>query len=252
MSAYGPLASRYDALTTDVPYEKLADYYIRLFAERSRTVRSILDLACGTGTLAAELSRRGYELIAVDRSEEMLAEAMQKFYALPEGCIPPMALCQSLAELDLYGTSDAAVSSLDSLNYLSEEELRAFFSRVRYFLEPGGLLIFDVNPPEYFRALDGQVFVDEKEDLLCLWRAELSAEGLELRYDMDVFRQRGKLWQRDSETHVEYIHEPELLMNLLAESGFRNVEIRHDGPLSEKGRLFFVAENGWYGDSAVQ
>lgn len=246
MISYGPLASRYDALTTDVPYKALADYYIRLFEEREKTVKSILDLACGTGTLAAELSRRGYELIAVDRSEEMLAEAMQKFYSLPEGCIPPMALCQSLSELDLYGTSDAAVSSLDSLNYLSETELRAFFSRVRYFLEPGGLLIFDVNPPEYFRALDGQVFVDEKEDLLCLWRAELSAEGLELRYDMDVFRQRGKLWQRDSETHVEYIHEPELLMNLLAESGFRNIALRHDGPLSENGRLFFVAENGWY------
>lgn len=246
MSAYGPLAPRYDALTQDVPYASFADYYEKIFSQRGRTVSCILDLACGTGTLSAELAMRGYDLIAVDKSPDMLSEAMDKFCALPETCSRPLALCQSLSELDLFGTSDAAVSCLDSLNYLSKSEAEALFQRVRYFLEPGGLLIFDVNEPEYFRALDGQVCVDEQDDLLCLWRAALIDGGNAISYGMDVFQRQGRLWSRDSEEHIEYIHEPEILHKMLEDAGFLNIEIRRDGPLSENGRLFFIAENGWY------
>lgn len=246
MSAYGPLAPWYDALTADVPYAAFADYYEQRFAEHLKPVHSILDLACGTGTLSALLASRGYEMIAVDQSPDMLAEATEKFYALPENCVRPLALCQPLAELDLFGTSDAAVCCLDSLNYLSAQELGQFFTRLRYFLEPGGLLIFDVNAPDYFRALDGQVFVDEQEDLLCLWRAALTEAQDAVTYELDVFRRQGKLWSRGSETHTEYIHTPELLFRLLEEAGFRNAAMRRDGPLSDRGRLFFTAENGWY------
>lgn len=246
MNAYGPLAPWYDALTGDVPYEAFADYYAKVFAARGKAVKSVLDLACGTGTLSALLAQRGYEIIAVDKSPDMLSEAMSKFCSLPEGCTVPMALCQDLSELDLFGTSDAAVSCLDSLNYLSAAEVEAFFSRLRYFLEPGGLFIFDVNSPAYFQALDGQVFVDEQEDVLCLWRAALSEEASEIIYGMDVFRRHGRHWARDTEEHVEYIHTPETLMRLLEAAGFRNIEMRTDGPLSARGRLFFIAENSWY------
>lgn len=246
MNAYGSLAPWYDALTGDVPYDAFADYYAGIFQARGKAVRSMLDLACGTGTLSALLAQRGYEVIAVDRSPDMLSEAMHKFDALPEACTPPMALCQDLTALDLFGTSDAAVSCLDSLNYLSEPEVCAFFSRLRYFLEPDGLFIFDVNAPAYFHALDGQVFVDERENVLCLWRAACSGDGRSIVYDMDVFRRQGQLWARDTEEHVEYIHTPETLTRLLAEAGFRDIELRADGPLSDRGRLFFVAENSWY------
>lgn len=246
MSAYGALAPWYDVLTDDVPYEAFADYYAGIFSERGRTVHSILDLACGTGTLSALLAQRGHEIIAVDRSSDMLSEAIEKFYSLPEDCTRPMVLCQDLAQLDLFGTSDAAVSCLDSLNYLPHDDVDAFLSRLRYFLEPGGILIFDVNSPDYFYALDGQVFVDEQPDLLCLWRATLTDDRSALVYGMDVFRQKKKLWARDTEEHVEYIHTPDALKTLLEKSGFRNIEMRTDGPLSDRGRLFFIAENGWY------
>lgn len=246
MSAYGPLAPWYDALTSDVPYEAFADYYQRIFAVRGKNVRTLLDLACGTGTLSALLARRGYEVLAVDQSPDMLSEAMDKFYELPDDCVRPMPLCQSLSELDLYGTSDAAVCCLDSLNYLSPEELQQFFDRLRYFLEPGGLLVFDINEPAYFEGLDGQTFVDEREDLMCVWRASLTEDSSALVYDMDVFRQRGKLWARESEEHREYIHQPEAMLSMMEASGWRNAELRRDGPLSERGRLFFIAENGWY------
>ena len=246
MSVYGPLAPWYDALTGDVPYEAFADYYEALFARRGKDVRSVIDLACGTGSLSVLLARRGYEVIAVDRSADMLAEAMEKFSRLPESCTVPMLLCQDLAALDLYGTSDAAVCCLDGVNYLSREEAEAFFTRLRYFLEPGGLLIFDIHAPEHLRSLDGELFVDEQEDVLCLWRASLSEDDAALVYGMDVFERRDDLWDRQCEEHVEYIHQPEALKALLEKASYYNVEIRADGPLGDAGRLFVIAENGWY------
>ncbi len=246
MSVYGPLAPWYDALTGDVPYEKIAQYCKEQFLAHGKPVHTVLDLACGTGTLSALLAVNGYEMISVDRSPDMLAEAADKFSRLPENCTRPLLLCQDLAALDLYGTADAAVCTLDSLNYLSQDELVSFFERLRYFLEPEGLLLFDVNPPEYFRELDGQVFVDEQEDVLCVWRASLDAGGEALRYEMDVFRRSGALWARESEEHVEYLHPPDRLRGLLERYGWQNVRQRGDGPLSERGRIYFTAENGWY------
>ena len=246
MSVYGPLAPWYDALTGDVPYEAIAKYCIELFDAHEKPVHTVLDLACGTGTISAILARRGYEMISVDRSPDMLAEASEKFSELPESCTRPLLLCQDLASLDLYGTADAAICTLDSLNYLSPDEAACFLERLRYFLEPDGLLLFDVNPPAYFRALDGQVFVDEREDLLCVWRATLSSDEQSLVYELDVFRRKGKLWSRESEEHIEYLHPPNELERLLVQLGYRNVRQRGDGPLSDRGRIYFTAENGWY------
>ena len=71
--AYGPLAARYDELTGDVPYDALCDWYETAFARCGRAVHTVLDLCCGTGTLSLLLARRGYELISVDASAEMLS-----------------------------------------------------------------------------------------------------------------------------------------------------------------------------------
>ena len=80
---YGPLAARYDALTGDVPYPALTDWYEHAFAQSGRAVRTVLDLCCGTGTLSLLLAERGYELICVDASAEMLSVFQQKLPGLP-------------------------------------------------------------------------------------------------------------------------------------------------------------------------
>ena len=117
MSAYGPLAGVYDALTGDVGYERRADYIQRLFQKSRIPVRTVLDLACGTGAMTCLLAERGYEMIAVDGSPDMLAAAREKAAGLHGE--PPVFLNQDMQMLDLYGTVDAAVCSLDSLNYLT-------------------------------------------------------------------------------------------------------------------------------------
>ena len=238
MSAYGPLAAWYDALTGDVPYARFADLYEAAFARDGGEFRLLLDLCCGTGTLTAEMARRGYELIGVDASPDMLMQAREKCADLP---VPPLLLCQDAAEIDLYGTVDAAYCSLDGINYIPPEDLRTVFFRLRYFIRPGGLLLFDVHTPEWFRSLDGDVFVDESDDVLCLWRADFDAQEEKIVYGMDLFERQGRLWRRSGEEHVEYAHKLEALTALLEELGYTGVRLLTDCPQKEQGRVFIEA-----------
>ena len=236
---YGPLAARYDALTGDVPYPALTDWYEHAFAQSGRAVRTVLDLCCGTGTLSLLLAERGYELICVDASAEMLSVFQQKLADLPPEITAPMLLCQEAQALDLYDTVDAAVCSLDGFNYFSPEGLPEIAERLRLFVSPGGLLCFDFLDPARLASLDGECFVDEREDTLCLWRASL--EGNALRYGMDLFTRAGRMWRREQEEHVEYLHAPEALFDVLKAAGFTRLRLYRDGPQHEQGRLFITA-----------
>ena len=133
-ASYGPLAAWYDALTRDVDYAAFADFYERQFQSAGGEMRTLLDLCCGTGTLTCLLAERGYEMIAADASPDMLMQAREKAASLPEDCVPPLLLCQSAEELDLYGTVDAAVCSLDGFDYLAPESLPEVLHRLHLFI----------------------------------------------------------------------------------------------------------------------
>ena len=241
MSSYGPLAGCYDALTGDVDYGARADYVETLLGRARIPVRTVLDLACGTGAMTWLLTRRGYELIGVDESEEMLAVAAGKCGGL--GDVPPIFLHQSMPRLDLYGTVDAAICCLDSLNYLTRPaDVRRTLERLRLFIAPGGVLVFDVNTPEKFAALDGQVFLDETEDVYCVWRAEYRRRIC--TYFMDLFRRRRDgSWTRSVELHRQRCHTAEELTDWLTAAGFGAIKIYGDMRLRRPGpdeqRVYF-------------
>ena len=240
MNAYEALAGSYDALTEDVQYQKRADYLERLFRESRIPVHTVLDLACGTGTMTWILTERGYELIAVDGSEEMLAQAMSK----TGSGIAPLFLCQDMPHLDLYGTVDAAICCLDSINYLTRPaDVKETFRRLQLFIAPGGLLVFDINTVEKLSALDGQVFLDETEDTYCVWRTEYR-RGL-CHYYMDIFRRDGDLWQRSFEEHRERGYTVEELTEWLREAGFTHIRTYGDAVMRAPGeneqRIYFTA-----------
>ena len=244
MSSYDFLAGCYDRLTYDVDYSAWADYIEKHFANAPLPGRTVLDLACGTGSLTRELALRGYEMIGADQSPEMLAEAAEK----NRGATPiePIFLCQSMEKLDLYGTIDACVCCLDSVNYVTDpKKLARAFQRVHLFLMPGGLFLFDVNTPEKLAGLDGQVFLDETEDAYCVWRAEFSRRIC--TYFMDIFRldpSTGQ-WDRGEEFHRERAYTVEELTSLLEGAGF--VDVRTWGerklrpPRPGEQRIFFTA-----------
>ena len=246
MSSYGFLAGCYDALTYDVDYAAWADYIERHFSKRALPGRTVLDLACGTGSLTRQLALRGYELIGVDRSPEMLAQAAEKNRGLSP--VEPIFLCQSMEKLDLYGTIDACVCCLDSVNYVTDPgKLQKAFDRVHLFLMPGGLFLFDINSPEKLEGLDGQIFLDETEDAYCVWRAEFSKRSRVCSYFMDLFRldrETGQ-WDREEELHRERAYTVPELTRMLEEAGFVEVKVFGDKkmrpPRPGEERIFFTA-----------
>lgn len=246
MKEYGFLAGCYDELTADVDYERWADYMEKQFRRISRPVHTVLDLACGTGTLSCLLARRGYEMIGADFSPDMLSVAAEKAEELEAGTVKPIFLCQRMDKLDLYGTVDACVCMLDSVNHVTRPaQLKEAFRRVHLFLEPGGLFLFDCYTPHRLAELDGGLFIDETEDAYCVWRTEFSPRRRIATYAMDIFRRDGEVWLRDGEVHEEYAYSPEELTCFLEEAGF--VSIRQYGnlklraPGEREDRIFFTA-----------
>ena len=242
MSAYETLAGFYDQVMPEQEYRLWAECCDNLF--RPRGIRTVLDLTCGTGRLSWLLAARGYEVIGVDISCDMLSVAAGRSGELAAN-IPPLFLNQPLQELDLYGTVQAAVCSMDSLNYLPLDDLRETLRRLRLFLEPGGLLLFDLNTPEKFRRMDGETYTEETENAFCVWQAELDDEGESCLYSMDIFLREGRLWRREQEEHIEYVYAPERIADLLEEYGFPRPAILSGLPLravkGEEDRLFFLS-----------
>ena len=244
--AYEFLAGCYDAFTADVHYARWADYLEKHFARSRLPIRTVLDLACGTGSLTRVLAERGYEMIGADLSQEMLAQAAEKCRGA--GPIEPIFLHQAMEELDLYGTIDACVCCLDSINYVTDpKKLRRAFQRVHLFLMPGGLFLFDVNTPAKLEGLDGQVFLDETEDAYCVWRAEYSRRRRVCSYFMDIFRleEESGLWERGEELHEERAYTPEELTSYLRDAGFTQIKqygnLKHRPPKPGEDRIFFTA-----------
>ena len=246
MSSYGFLAGCYDQLTYDVDYAAWADYIEKHFSKSALPIRTVLDLACGTGSLTRQLALRGYELIGADQSPDMLAQAAEKDW--DQVPIRPLFLCQSMEKLDLYGTIDACVCCLDSVNYVTDpKKLQRAFERVHLFLIPGGLFLFDINSPEKLEGLDGQVFLDETEDTYCVWRTEFSRRSRVCSYFMDVFRldpSTGQ-WDRGEELHRERAYTVPELSAMLVQAGFVDVKaygaLKMRPPKAGEQRIFFTA-----------
>ena len=242
MTPYTHLAAFYDGLTSDVDYPAFADFFETLFRLRNVDVSSIVDLACGTGSMTAELSRRGYDMTGVDMSADMLSIAAGKAPGT-------LLICQELTNLDLYGTVDAAVCCLDGINYCPPDTLDEIFRRLNLFVRPGGILIFDIHTPEQLKALDGEIFVDEGDGVFCTWRTEFDAAEGACLYGFDIFsKTENDLWVRNTEEHLEYLHEPDALNAALIQRGFLDVRLHGTLRLEEPGpddkRIFISAVNG--------
>lgn len=246
MGAYEALAVSYDRLTNDVDYEATVAFYQEILNREGLHPRTAVDLACGTGSVTALLARNGLKVIGVDMSEEMLTVAQQKAAQLPRA---PQFICQRLEQLWLPRGVDLAVCALDSLDYITAPDLcRQAIRRIYKALNPGGIFIFDVNTPEKLRAMDGQVFLDEDEDVYCVWRGEFDDNTNICSYGMDLFQRRGKLWQRSFEEHQEYAYSQQQLTDYLKEAGFTHIQVYADrileAPRPGEQRIYFKARKG--------
>lgn len=215
MSGYTDFASFYDRLTGDVGYPQRAGYLAGLLSENGVEKGTVLDLACGTGSLTLELARRGYEMIGVDASPDMLCVAREK--CMQAGA-DVLFLCQAMEALDLYGTVNAAVCTLDSLNHITDPDtLREVFRRVSLFLEAGGLFIFDVNTPYKHREILGDnTFVYDLDGLYCVWQNAYDAQDDTVDILLDFFEEgQDGSYTRSGEQFAERAYSHETLCALL-------------------------------------
>ena len=242
--AYEALAASYDRLTNDIPYEEILTFYRRLWAAYGVRPETAVDLGCGTGSMSVLLAREGLSVTGVDRSEEMLTQAADKAAEMEN---PPWFVRQRMEKLRLPATVDLAVCCLDGINYVTDPAaLRETFARVFRALNSGGLFLFDINSEAKLRGLDGQIFLDEDEDVFCLWRADFDEETRICAYGMDVFQKQGKLWRRSREEHLEYAYRTDELTQWLSDAGFTNVRAyadrKLDPPAPDEQRIFLAAQ----------
>ena len=246
MNAYHALAVSYDRLTNDVDYQAVVDFYFQLLQREGLRPRTAVDLACGTGSVSLLLARKGLEVTGVDMSEEMLCVAAQKAQDMENA---PRFVCQRLERLRLPRGVDLAVCALDSMDYIIDPDACAeAIARTYRVLNPGGCFIFDVNTPQKLREMDGQVFLDEDEDVYCVWRGEFDGRTNICSYGMDLFQRRGGVWHRSFEEHREYAYSAEMLVGFLKQAGFTHIEVfgdrRLDAPGDEDLRIYLKARKG--------
>lgn len=240
MDSYRFLSSYYNRFTDDVGYEKWADFFEKIFEKEGLKPHLVVDLACGTGTLTAEMTKRGYEMIGVDASAEMLMQAASQTIDLSPR---PIFLNQKMENLDLFGTVDACLCCLDSINYMTDENaLKQAIEKVHMFLEPNGIFIFDVNTKNKFDNMNGECYVREDEDVFCVWQA--SFDGVLCQYDFDIFEKSGTKWTRFEEQHLERYYSTNELYKMLSKAGFIDIKLYSElsfEPISDNESRIFIS-----------
>ncbi len=243
--SYSFFARYYDALTMNVSYDTIAKRYDELVTRFGGRKDILLDLGCGTGSLCECMARLGYDCIGIDNSEDMLNEAFDKKY---DSGLNIQYLCQDMTRLDMFGTIDVTVSSLDCLNHLeSLDDVKKTFERVSLFAYPDGLFIFDMNTPYKHKCVLGDnVFVYDTEDVYCVWQNSFVDEDNKVEITLDFFERDGDIYERQSEQFCELAYDEEVIKRLLSECGFEllaQYDDFSDNEVTEKTqRILYVAK----------
>lgn len=241
--AYGKFAELYDALTFDVNYSEAAERVDCIFAGEADKPKLVLDLACGTGALSEQLLSRGYDVIGVDASDAMLNIARQK-------CPSALLLLQDMREFELYGTVDAIVCMLDSVNYLTEDgDLDRLFHLCNNYLNPNGLLLFDINTEYKFRhVLANQTYSYETDGIFYVWENDYDEATALCDFYLTFFCEKADgSYERFDEVHTERSYSRKETEQALERQGFA-VEACFDGytETAAKGnseRILYVCRN---------
>ncbi|MDD3221364.1 MAG: methyltransferase domain-containing protein [Lachnospiraceae bacterium] len=222
MEAYSEFAQVYDLFMDNIPYEEWCDYLVTLLKKYGVEDGLVLDMGCGTGNVTEALRRRGYDMIGIDNSEEMLSVAIEKGAEASDGMTPALYLCQDMREFELYGTVGAVVSICDSMNYILEpEELLQVFKLVNNYLDPRGIFIFDMNTLyKYENILGEQTIGETREDHCFIWDNYYDTDSRINEYVLNLFIQgTDGRYDRCEEVHYQRAYEPEEIRSLIEAAG---------------------------------
>ncbi|MBE6590007.1 MAG: class I SAM-dependent methyltransferase [Ruminococcaceae bacterium] len=252
------LSHVYDKLNKEIDYGAWADFVEACF-NRFLPARPslLLDLACGTGSMTVQLAARGYDMIGIDGSENMLSEAFMRAENTPG----ILWLCQDMRSFELYGTVGAVTCCLDSLNYLTEEkDLLQCFRSVHNYLDPDGLFLFDMNTPYKFEhvyganayVLEDELVYDEgtaeevRVSIFCGWQNTYHEESGICEFDLSIFEELPNgTYRRSDEHQKERCYSMDTVHTLLKDAGFELLGVYSDYTFSTPKdcteRWYFVA-----------
>lgn len=242
---YNNFAYVYDELTLDIDYKKWADYVEAILAKNKVKASMILELGCGTGSFGIEMARRGYEMICLDLSTEMLDCANEK--AKKEG-LDILFLNQDMCKFELYGTVDVIVCLLDSFNYLTKaSQVQKLFKLVHNYLNPDGLFIFDINTQYKFEnILSDNLFYEIGDDVTYIWENNYNQKTKIARFDLTFFVKKGELYERFDETHFERAYSHNEIMKFINESDLKFIsvydELKLKKPSEKSSRNFYICK----------
>jgi SAM-dependent methyltransferase len=250
---YGAIARVYDRLNAEIDYTAWADFIEKCFDRFLRNrPELVLDLACGTGSMTLPLAARGYDMIGVDGSADMLSEAYRRAAGAPR------FLQQEMRAFELYGTVGAVTCCLDSLNYLlTDADLSRCFSCVHTYLDPDGLFLFDMNTPYKFRHIYGDnayiledTLTDEDGEeplaVYCGWQNFFHADTGICDFDLSLFEELPDGTYRRSDEHQrERCYELSTIRNCLTAAGLELLGVWSDfsfsAPTDTTERWYFCA-----------
>jgi SAM-dependent methyltransferase len=220
------LAPYYDQFV-GADYNKIEKFILARIQEYSPDASLVCDLGCGSGTLTYRLLEHGYDMIGIDGSVEMLSEANNKRYEHPNG-ESVLFLCQQLPEFELYGTVDVILSTLDTFNYITyPADHDRLFYWLRNYLNPNGLLIFDVNTQyKYQELLDRHCEVYEEDDVYMVWHSQF--DGTMCQHTLTFFEKDGEHYYRSDEEQQQRYYSVDEIRELLLKYGFKLLEMRND------------------------
>lgn len=245
MSAYEAFASVYDLFMEQVEYDQWLDHIHAVWDKLGAKPKTIIDLGCGTGSILLPLAKEGLDVIGVDISPEMLAEADHK--AMEEGLSLRFA-CQDMTALELGEKADCILSLCDCMNYLTEDgQLEDAFQSIAKHMKKESLFLFDMNTEYKFREVLGQnVFGSAEEGAAYIWENDYDKEEKINEYYVSFFiEQENGLYERVEEYHYERAYSMEEIENGLQAAGMELVEVydgySFDAPNAESERLLFAA-----------
>lgn len=241
--AYGFLAQIYDDLMEQVDYKEWTDFVMQMVEEQGNLPKNILELGCGTGNITKELLQRGYEIVGVDISEEMLELAREKTSEFGKNII---LIQQDITEMDfdIYEI-DCIIACNDTFNYIIDRD--ALRSALRYLyprMKKGGQLVFDISSEYKLQnVLGNHVFGESFEDFAYLWENFYDENEKLTEMLINIFSREGELYRRDTEIHYQRAYGEEEIIQLLKEAGFQDIKTYADfemkSPNEKSERIFF-------------
>ena len=245
MSIYHEFARVYDRFMSDTPVDEWVAFIEQLWNSKKMNPELILDIGCGTGAITVPLAQKGYNIIGIDISEDMLSAARQKAECLS---LDILFLNQDMRAFELYGTVDCVISVCDTVNYLNNnEELSRFFGLVYNYLNAGGLFIFDISTEyKYSEILADSSFCDISDNAAYIWENNFDSETHINEYLVTFFieNETGK-YERFEELHCLRAFSAEEITRALEASGFSDIKTFDANgfgtPVYESERIFFSA-----------